>query len=189
MRSPGTLVPRAGIVFLFLISIVFQARFTLDSVRAQTSITESARPPFRIRPIDGVLTALLPEAKAAGISEGDQPISIEGRPLRGNASISEALRKRQAGDLIRVRASHNGIPIAASIRLRAPAERPLTVSEWVVALLLNYMTPWFCITLGFAVAFARPRDPLAWLLALLMLSFSKFGNSAFAPVAQGWGDG
>ena len=35
--------------------------------------------------------------------------------------------------------------------------------------------PIFCLLLGFWVAFLRPRDPLAWLLLALMLSFGTIG--------------
>ncbi len=40
------------------------------------------------------------------------------------------------------------------------------------------LTPTFCLLLGFGVAAIRPRDPLAWLLLALMLSFGQMSTGS-----------
>ena len=65
--------------------------------------------------------------------------------------------------------------VTAPVHLRA--DDALDASGWLVTSFLFVLTPWFCLILGFFVAFLRPRDPLAWLLLALLLSF--------AAVAQG----
>lgn len=57
----------------------------------------------------------------------------------------------------------------------------------MLASFLYYLIPWFCILLGFTVAFLRPDDLLAWLLLLLMLSFSGIALSdAVVSKAAAW---
>ena len=47
----------------------------------------------------------------------------------------------------------------------------------------------FGILLGFSVAILRRRDPLAWLLLLLMLSFSQIAQGeTVLSTAAGWND-
>ena len=51
------------------------------------------------------------------------------------------------------------------------ATRP-SAREWLLAILIDCVTSWFSVALGFFVAFLRPRDRLAWLLLLLLLDLN-----------------
>ncbi len=54
---------------------------------------------------------------------------------------------------------------------------------------LTILTPFFCMLLGLGVAYVRPRDPLAWLLLLLMLSFGQIAQGeTMLSIAGGWDD-
>ena len=57
--------------------------------------------------------------------------------------------------------------------------------EWTVAIAGSILTPSFCLLLGFGVLLVRPRDPLAWLLLALMLSFAVTSSSAYGSQAPG----
>src|ERR1019366_9428522 len=50
---------------------------------------------------------------------------------------------------------------------------------------IQAVTPVFCLLLGFVVAFLRPRDPLAWILLGMMIGFA-----CLSPVdTSSWPDG
>src|SRR5262249_23190509 len=57
-------------------------------------------------------------------------------------------------------------------------------TDWAMALVIDVVTPAFCLLLGFAVAAIRPRDPLAWVLLWLMLSFSRIADSGTAQLLE-----
>jgi sigma-B regulation protein RsbU (phosphoserine phosphatase) len=177
----------AGVAVLFLICVTFQTRFTYDSLNQQLHVTEYARVPFAVNNPSGTLKTVQPEAKAAGIADGDRPVTIDGRPVRGLAGVVAAVRGRRPGDVIQVTVDRQGVPVSAAVTLAPESTKPLSVQDWVLASFLYYLIPWFCILLGFTVAFLRPDDLLAWLLLLLMLSFSEIALSdAVASTVAGW---
>ncbi len=93
MPARRSLVPLIGVAALFLISVAFQVRFTYDSINTQLHVTEYARAPFRLNNPDGKLVSVRPEAKEAGLEDGDRPIDIEGRRVRGIADIIETIEE------------------------------------------------------------------------------------------------
>ena len=186
MTGRRSLAPQFAVLTLFLISVGFQGPFTYRAVENLLHATKDPRIPFRIHAPDGTLTALEPEAQAAGLAKGDRPVSIEGHPLRGIAAIATTLDAHHAGDVIEVTALRNGVPVAARVRLAPQSGKPPPISEWILTLFVYGLTPLFCILLGFGVTFVRPRDPLAWLLLLLMLSFSEIAQSDNLRAAASW---
>ncbi len=83
--------------------------------------------------------------------------------------------------------SRGGRTISTALTLTPLRETPLTISEWTLAIFMSILTPLFCMALGLGVAYIRPRDPLAWILLLLMLSFSQIAQGLTA-VAGAWDD-
>jgi len=77
-----------------------------------------------------------------------------------------------------------------------PGERTIVLSvravredPWRITgeLALYFVLPGVCILLGFWVAFQRPRDPMAWLLLALMLTFPHIFESYKAEAwPPGW---
>lgn len=49
----------------------------------------------------------------------------------------------------------------------------ISVLVYVHAALMLVLLPAFCILLGFGVAAIRPRDPMAWLLLVMLVSLSQ----------------
>lgn len=181
------MLPVAGVAALFLLSIGLEIRFTVESIDTQLHLTERPRLPFSISNPDARITGAKPEAKQAGLADGDQPVEIDHHRIRGRGDLAETVRGRRSGDIVQVVATRGGRPIVTSILLAPLSEKPLPARDWIVASFLNYLTPWFCILLGFFVAFIRPRDLLAWLLLLLMLSFSQVAQGdAFRSIIPGW---
>jgi len=116
-------------------------------------------------------------AAAAGIHIGDVLVSVDSRPYTGSAVLGEELARRRAGDSLPVvvRAQQPGSPdrtvtiplVARGVGLTGGMSLSLNLALAV----LFIFTPATCSILGFLVAAVRPRDPLAWLLLALLLSF------------------
>ncbi len=189
MAAPGKL---AAVVILFAIIATIEVRYTIDSLDENLHVTERARIPFNLKTPGGTLSPTIngklpAETTAAGFKIGDFLDQIDGRPVHGLAAITAITNAHHPGDAIQVSVTRNGVPFSAPIKLGPDSDKPLTAREWTLEAFLYYLTPWFCILLGFTVAFLRPDDMLAWLLLLLMVSFSGVAGSGVVSTAAGWG--
>jgi phosphoserine phosphatase RsbU/P len=172
------------VLVLFLICVVFEGRFTYDSIDDELHIQERARLPFGIKSPTRELEKLTQEAKDAGLTGTDRIVAVDGRAVLGVAPLTAAIRAHRAGDSIQVTVKRKGEDKSITVRL---AGGTISASSWALIIFLSYLTPWFSIVLGFTVLFLRPSDPLAWLLMLLMLSFSQFaGGNSFVETLLGW---
>ncbi|MGB8535381.1 MAG: GAF domain-containing SpoIIE family protein phosphatase [Acidobacteriaceae bacterium] len=128
-----------------------------------------------------------PAAVGFGLHNGDKLVAVNGTAYTGTGVLGRAFTKTEAG-----------IPLVVTI---VPAHDPaggqrtisLPVTEsgfasWNVASdsVVGFLLPLISLLLGFWVAFRRPRDPLAWLLLALMLSFPHILQTL---VEYGWPPG
>ncbi len=172
------------VAILFVICVTFQGRFTYDSLNDELHVTERPRLPFALKSPGGGMQGLQKDAKDAGLAEGDLDVAIDGRPVRGMSPLTHIIRGHRPGDSVHVSVMRKGVPVSAVVQLTSDT---INASGWALIIFLYYLTPWFSIALGFTVLFLRPRDPLAWLLMLLMLSFSQFASgSGFVETLLGW---
>ena len=80
---------------------------------------------------------------------------------------------------------------AGVVALKAAGPGQLLVVNWIFVVSTSILTPAFCLLLGFFVAAMRPRDPLAWLLLALMLSFAQLSvttSGSLTEVISRWPD-
>ncbi|HLW76647.1 MAG TPA: hypothetical protein VKS01_06665, partial [Bryobacteraceae bacterium] len=165
---------RVGLGILFAACMFLEVRFTAESIGQNLHVTQLARAPFALKTPEGTLEQPLePEAKAAKFTVGDRLLTLDGHPATGHARIGRISSRHRPGDIVEATVERGGVRYSAPVKLAPLKENPLTAGDWTLAIFLLYLTPWFCIVLGFAVAFLRPTDPLAWLLLLLMLSFGE----------------
>jgi phosphoserine phosphatase RsbU/P len=190
---PSSLKPKrsaaryVALAMLFILATVYQVRVTEYHFPGWFGHPNSARWPFLVGvgSNDMTIDFLTPEAKGAGLHAGETLVAVNGRPVTGTAVYGEIIAHARDGDQLEVAVRASGEQASAertiSLTLggREPIRRPL------VAVTLLLVMPVFCLLLGFWVAAARPRDPLAWLLLALMLGFPATIN----PFAESWGQG
>lgn len=117
-------------------------------------------------------------AAAAGVRPGDLVTAIEGKPFTGLRLLGDVMRRSQPGDKVVVtilRHGAHGTEAARTVSMTVSASGPRGPTLAIPWLLV--VMPVFCIILGFWVAAVRIRDPQAWLLLAMMLSFAVFGNA------------
>jgi len=176
---------------LFIAAVAYQVRFLKWQFPGWFGQGDAAAWPFflfvQISPPTSAIAVgfLSPEARQAGLREGDILLAVNGRPLRGTAVYGEEIAKAHAGDqfgvTVRPRDSQSpGSERSVALVLEAKRQGALTVP-----LTLFVAMPAFCILLGFWVAAVRPRDSRAWLLLAFLLGLATL----WTPGLEGWGRG
>lgn len=169
------------LAFLFAITILYEVRYIGDIIRDEKTTIPFLFPEAASNKVELVSPA------QAGIHAGDLLLAVNGVSYTGTGVLGDAFAHARPG-----------VPIVLTILSRdpaAPGERtvslPVTQSQatfWESAsdLLLHFLLPAVSLLLGFWVAFVRPRDPLAWLLLAVMMTFPHLLETY---KVWGWGRG
>ncbi|MBV8150341.1 MAG: SpoIIE family protein phosphatase, partial [Candidatus Eremiobacteraeota bacterium] len=129
------------------------------------------------------------DAAAMGIHKGDEILAINGRPYQGLSDWAQPMADSPVGRniMVTMRPAGSG---GAGHTVMLPV-RPKQIDYWEILAesTLYFLLPGVCVILGFWVAFQRPRDPMAWLLLALMLTFPHIFESYKAEAwPPGWRD-
>src|SRR5882757_2382291 len=128
-----------------------------------------------------------PKAAGFGIHNADQLIAVNGTAYTGTGVLGRALTKAEAGTSLVVTIVPAHAPASGQRTISLPVTKSKFESWDVVAdFVVGFLLPAVSLLLGFWVAFRRPRDPLAWLLLALMLSFPHILQTF---VVYGWPPG
>ncbi len=171
-------------VLLTLIGIVaftYQARSTYDEMQGLIHYAPSPRAPFFMRGYPASVYTRQKEAIDAGLQMGDQVTFLNGQELVSANKIVRIINNMKPGETLVADGTRNGRPMQVRIRLVAPALAD--ASQIALAVMLGIALPWCSLLLGFYVAAARPRDALAWVLLLLLITFSQLVESELSE----WG--
>ncbi|MBV9759680.1 MAG: hypothetical protein JO340_03860 [Acidobacteriaceae bacterium] len=127
-------------------------------------------------------------ATHAGIAKGDTVLAIDGLRFTGMALWQRIRWYAHPGDTISVLVrKQNGTTRIAAIPLEGypkgwSVEDPAvgtTLADHIFVLIIVLVVPLFCVGLGVWVAFARPFDPNAWFLLVLLTLPQSFNPGAF----------
>jgi sigma-B regulation protein RsbU (phosphoserine phosphatase) len=168
------------------VALAYQARATLDVVDTLRRPTARARVPLGLRSASATLTRVAPEAEAAGLRVGDELVAVAGRAFDGHAVLARAVAATPPGASLALRVRRgDGSLHEASVSLAQERDSGLGAGEWLLGIVVGLAMPLLCLGVGFLVAFLRPRDPMAWLLLALLLSFVPFAGARLLE----WPDG
>lgn len=141
--------------------------------------------PFQVHD-DRTLHGLKEEATKAGLANGDVLESLNGSPFTGNFQLINYLRHERPGDAAHVSVRRpNGEVKSATLRLGPWPGPNFSIGGWIA-----YLTPILGVTLlsllvGYWVVAARPRDPYAWLVLVLL----TFPEASFGDIDAVWWGG
>ncbi|MBX9603964.1 MAG: SpoIIE family protein phosphatase [Bryobacteraceae bacterium] len=170
---------RVLLAVLFVLTAAYQLALNLGQIRAAAERTERARLPFRVDG-DGKVREAEP---VSGVQKGDRLVSLGGARVAGPSDLIRAVAARKPGESVQAALERDGQRVEVAATLRPAAESELRFPDWLFLIEFAILTPWLCLLLGFFVAFVRPRDPLAWLLLALMLSFGQMAGAQAAGFA------
>jgi sigma-B regulation protein RsbU (phosphoserine phosphatase) len=171
-----TRAPYIALALISVIAISYQARaleqifpqwFGMKMVQWPFLLQARELPHFLVEFVNG-------DSSAAGLENKDEIIAINGLPLSSRSVYSDILLASHAGEHLTVtyRKRSESLDRTAEIPLHEQNSSPE-----LIPILYYAALPAFCLTLGFLVAFLRPKDVRAWLLLGLMLSMATFFNA------------
>jgi sigma-B regulation protein RsbU (phosphoserine phosphatase) len=181
-----------ALTLVFVLAMAYQAGFSVSATERRRHYDRIERP-FEMSIDSDRFASVDAGMAAAGIQKGDQLIEVEGQRYIGGAQLARIFAGKHAGEplAIKVRRKGSSEVESFSVPLRMWGAGPMPALGWVVFFGLTVFTPVLCLLLGFFVAAMRPRDMLAWLLLMLMLSFAQMsttGISGLTALLQ-WPDG
>ena len=115
------------------------------------------------------VTSVRPEAKSAGLAVGDVITSLAGSEYSGRAQWLKIIRSSHPGDDLSVGVRKpNGQSASLVISLNDKDAGQKRTRSWLTYLLVICLPALLCLLIGYWVAFARPHDPNAWLILLVL---------------------
>jgi sigma-B regulation protein RsbU (phosphoserine phosphatase) len=173
----------AAYTFLLLWALSYRVPYTIDIVRLARDPLGVPGVPFIAEWPEQKIVDLpknIAETSSPPLMLGDRVVAIEGRPYRIRADVSRVVAGRRIGDTIGIeveRTAPDGtvatVTSTATLGPGRDANGILAIRIFLVV--LGVFLPWLCFGLGFWVVLARPRDPIAWLVLLMLLGLSHAG--------------
>jgi phosphoserine phosphatase RsbU/P len=168
---------------LFAITLLYQARYLPDLIHRETLHF----PFFFVETGGDQITFTTPEAVSFGIHNGDRLLAVNGMPFTGSGVLGQAFRKARVGVPLEVTIVSKDAPMGEQRNIQLPVtSSPFNSWNTFSDLVVEVALPASSLLLGFWVAFRRPRDPMAWLLLALMMSFP---NILQTFIVEGWPPG
>jgi sigma-B regulation protein RsbU (phosphoserine phosphatase) len=152
-----------------LASMTFYGAGVARFLDAYFNPNHHAYAPFEFDIDSLAVTSVRPEAKAVGLATGDVITSLDGAPYGGQAQWLRMIRSSHPGDDLEVGVRKpNGHSSTIVIPLNDKNASPNRTRTWVSYLLVICLPTMLCLLIGYWVAFARPHDPNAWLILLVL---------------------
>ncbi len=178
MRTGSSRKLRFLLCLYFLASFTYFLATTASVYDQYFHLSRHVNDPFEMDYDSLALTKVNHEAEEAGLARGDVIESLNGEKYRGEAQWRQIDQTAHPGDTLQVGVRDNqGRHRVANIHfIRAPSHT-WSALEKIVIFGLKVGGTLICLLLGYWVAFARPREPNAWLI-LLLLSFPEVAYGA-----------
>ena len=162
------------LLFIFAMAVLITHFANISNVQGRAAL--EAKLPFGY---SGRVVSVTPEAENAGILPGDRIETINGRELGNDETVyDDEMLKMRAGEPMSF-VMRRGLPDGQTEKYEVTF-MPETVardfgfySKYIVGFIYVYILPMVCVLLGFYVLFARPGDPLAWILLFVLLGLSS----------------
>ena len=168
---------------LFAVNLLYWAFYLPDFIHGEVLNF----PSFFAESGSNQINLATPRAVDFGIHNGDQLVAINGTAYTGTGVLGRAFTKTEAGTplVLTIVPAHD--PAGGQRTISLPVTKS-SFASWNAASdsVVFFLLPAVSLLLGFWVAFRRPRDPMAWLLLALMLSFPHILQTF---VLYGWSPG
>jgi sigma-B regulation protein RsbU (phosphoserine phosphatase) len=168
--------PRAVYALLVLyiaISLAYQIAGSVSLIVGYFDLRHQVREPaFGISYYDSLIDRASGIPQQRGLAAGDTVESINGVPFTGRAQMQAARWYAHPGDTLRLGIRKpDGTRTTVAIPLTGYALH-LHPGETIFVMFLHIVMPLLCLLGGCWVALARPRDPNAWFI-LVLLSYPQ----------------
>ncbi len=161
---------------------------SISTIIGNFNLHNQVQTPFQL--YGNLIFPLSAAATQAGLSKGDTVLAINQLPFTGQALWQRIRWYARPGDTVTLLVrKQNGTTLTVTIPLEGypkgwSVEDPpvrTTLPDHIFVLVLVIMIPLFCLALGVWVVFARPFNPNAWSILILLTC-----PQAFNPGALRW---
>ncbi len=183
-----------ALLFLYAgIAGTYEVVNSISTIIGNFNLRNQVQAPFQL--YGNLIASPAAAATHAGIAKGDTVLAINRLPFTGMALWQRIRWYARPGDTISVAArKQNGSTLTATIPLEGypkgwSVEDPpvrTTLPDHIFVLMLVIVIPPFCLALGVWVAFARPFDPNAWFILVLLTYPQAFSPGAFRWWIPAW---
>jgi phosphoserine phosphatase RsbU/P len=178
-----SIFPYAVLLLLFAVTLLYEVRYTIDIVHGE----KVDAPLVVMRSASNEVGFVDGGAVGAGVQLGDRVLAVNGVPYIGSSALFQALARTPVRGQVALKLHRRDDPPAQErVVMLQVKQTEITYSELTGDLVLHFLLPAACLLLGFSLALMRTRDPLAWLLLAVMLSFPQILETY---KVQGWPGG
>lgn len=175
-----------GLLYALLTwALLAQLTISAFGIYLQATSADRAIAPFVTRSETAQILHYAPGYEHTGLQIGDEIVALNREPVRGTEQFGNVPFSMNPGDMLMVtvhRFTHGGWQtLDVPVKLHGSRSNALS---WVFTLGLYVILPLSCTLVGFYIAFARPRDPLAWITLGMLASFGQLvgvGSGAIWP--------
>jgi phosphoserine phosphatase RsbU/P len=179
---------RILLALVALAGILYWGADTRDRFELGLHLAQHARDPFDIDFDTRKVDSLELEAQQAGLVKGATVETINGAPFTGESQWAEIVNPAAPGEQVTVTflrpdGSSGSALITLATQQPLPG-MPIGLGQVWRSFLLFGLMPLICMLIGYWVVFAKPDEPNAWFLLVLLL----FPEVVFA-MGAGWASG
>ncbi len=183
-----------GLLFIYAgIAGTYEVVNSISTIIGTFNLRKQVQAPFQL--YGNSIESAEAAAVHAGVVKGDTVLAINRLPFTGMALWQRIRWYARSGDTITLLArKQNGTTLTGTIPLVGypkgwSVEDPpvrTTLPDHIFVLIVVLVVPLFCVGLGVWIAFARPFDPNAWFLLVLLTFPQSFNPGAFRWWIPSW---
>jgi len=181
---------RLLLALVVLAGLTYWAADTYDRFEMGLHLDQHSRDPFKMDADTRKITSLQPEGERAGLVKGATIESLNGAPYDGQAQWAAISNPGKPDKLVFVGFQRpDGSKGSALITLVADEPQPGSLrglgQTWQQFVLFGLL-PLVCMLIGYWVVFAKPTEPKAWLLLMLLIFPEVVFGLGTGLAAGGW---
>lgn len=160
---------------LLLWALIAQLTFSGFLVYLQINVNRNAQIPFYTQSVSTVISEIPPTYRDSGLRPKDDVVALNGKSISGEEELDRMRFASRPGDTLTVTVDRDSAGVTS--RIDVPVKLHAVATQWTKVLVLSVFLPLSCLLIGFYIAFARPRDPLAWITLAMLASFGQITGS------------
>ncbi len=182
MKKP--VLQYAILTALFAWAFIAQATYSGLVVYAQINSSHLISLPFFTSDYSTVIDRVPSTYSNTGLRIGDDVAALDRRPVEGRKQLDELQFSANPGETLIVTVHRQAGKRTETLEI--PVRLQTSQREWTTTIVLFLFLPLSCLLVGFYIAFARPRDPLAWITMLMLASVGQMVSGVSWAVWSPW---
>jgi phosphoserine phosphatase RsbU/P len=196
LPPPKAATTRVLYALLFIyagIAGTYEVVNSISTIIGNFNLRNQVQAPFQL--YGNLIVSPTAAATHAGLAKGDTVLAINQSPFTGQALWQRIRWYSRPGETVTlVVRKQNGMTLTSTIPLEGYPKGwsvddppvPTTVPDAIFVLTVVIVIPLFSLVLGVWVAFARPFDPNAWFILILLTYPQAFNPGAFRWWIPAW---